>query len=50
LDVLEKEKKLSRPVVAKHIQDYARIFRKRIEAGNFISVDSKNLFEEMDKW
>jgi len=23
---------------------------KRIEAGNFISVDSKNLFEEMDKW
>ena len=23
---------------------------KRIEAGEFISVDSKNLFEEMDKW
>ena len=23
---------------------------KRIEAGEFISVDSENLFEEMDKW
>lgn len=23
---------------------------KRIEAGNFISVDSENLSEEMDKW
>jgi len=23
---------------------------KRIEAGEFISVDSDNLFEEMDKW
>jgi len=23
---------------------------KRVEAGEFISVDSKNLFEEMDKW
>ena len=24
--------------------------RKRIEAGEFISVDSENLFEEMNKW
>jgi AbrB family looped-hinge helix DNA binding protein len=23
---------------------------KRIESGEFISVDSENLFEEMDKW
>lgn len=23
---------------------------KRIEAGEFISIDSENLFEEMDKW
>ena len=23
---------------------------KRIEAGEYISVDSENLFEEMDKW
>lgn len=23
---------------------------KRIEAGEFISVDSENLFEEMDRW
>ena len=23
---------------------------KRIEAGEFISVDSENIFEEMDKW
>ena len=23
---------------------------KRVESGEFISVDSKNLFEEMDKW
>ena len=23
---------------------------KRVEAGEFISVDSENLFEEMDKW
>ncbi|MFH1607609.1 MAG: AbrB/MazE/SpoVT family DNA-binding domain-containing protein [archaeon] len=23
---------------------------KRIDAGEFISVDSENLFEEMDKW